>query len=128
MVPGVRRVRMFEVVDVAAIVVTERTSGELVPTPRLSVNVVRATVVPESVKPEVLLSFASVPQVIFPDVSAFRSQLAALSVLIVNPPDEITRPERVDEAVVPSNRGAATPPPNVDVAVVDVALKNGASM
>ena len=40
MVPGVRSVRMFAVVDVAAMVATERTSGVEVPIPTLSVFVV----------------------------------------------------------------------------------------
>jgi hypothetical protein len=119
---------MLDVVLVAAMVATLLTSGELVPTPRLSVKVVRATVVPDCVKPEVLPPVPSVPQVMLPDVSALRSQLAAFSVFTVNPPALITSPASVDVPVVPPMRVVSNPPANVDVADVDVALKEGASM
>ena len=59
--------------DVAAIVATLLTSGDDVPTERLSVFVVRYTSVPPSVNPEVFPVSASVPQNTLPEESVSRT-------------------------------------------------------
>ena len=68
------RVRLEAVVEVAAMVATALTSGEEVPTARLSVKVVSETTVPESVKPPALAPVDA--QVRFPLPSVCKKLVA----------------------------------------------------
>ena len=89
------RVRRFAVVEVAAMVTTERESGVVVPIERLSVWVVRWTRVPESVKPERF--WVEVPQMMFPEESVVRELEPEQdwTVAIFKPPAEMLSPCRV---------------------------------
>ena len=94
---SVFKTRLVAAVEVAAIVATEVTSAEVVPTERLSERVVRWTRVPASVKP-VFVS-ASVPQKMFPEESVSSAWEQERMVAIWAPPVCIWRPPRkVDEA------------------------------
>ena len=130
------RVRRFAVVEVAAMVTTERESGVVVPIERLSVWVVRWTRVPESVKPERF--WVEVPQMMFPEESVVRELEPEQdwTVAIFKPPAEMLSPCRVFVALAfvwrilppeivrpfPEERPAVEiPPAKVEVAV-EVAL------
>ena len=119
-------------VEVAAMVTTERESGVVVPIERLSVWVVRWTRVPESVQPERF--WVEVPQMMFPEESVVRELEPEQdwTVAIFKPPAEILSPCRVFVALAfvwrilppemvrpfPEERPAVEiPPAKVEVAV-----------